>query len=181
MTQFYTWSQTPLNSVLITMTPQHLQTSCYERGKTHKNQTVYCKYFAWQLLSCCWEVVKFEERGGEIIYNDNTYCCGRHFFCKFWEQSQEPLLKWYQKCIQYFSSQQVQFQKTEGLQVFRTHFHHLCVKEEEVSLCWFCSHQSTKGERKTHQLSILAQSTVHIINQVTWNIEVYGIQHQTLH
>lgn len=54
MTQFYTWRQTPLNTCLITMTLQHLQTSCYERGKIYKVKV----FIADILCGSCYHVAE---------------------------------------------------------------------------------------------------------------------------
>lgn len=154
---------------------------CYERGKKTKIKLLIANILHGSCYHVAERWLKFEERGGQIIYSDNTYCCGRHFFCKLWEQSQSHYWNGIENALICFSSQQVQFHNTESLQVFRTHFHHLCVEEEEeVSLCWFCSQQISKGEGRTQQLSILAQPTVHITDLVRWHVEVYGIRHHTL-
>lgn len=131
MNQLAASSPTPSKTVLISMKLHLLQTRCYERGKRKKKiQKADCKYFAWQLLSCHWEVAKVEEREEERSFTVTTLIAVDVILSvSSGSRDSEPVLKWYWKCTQCFSSQELQFQNMEGLLILRTYFHHLCVLE----------------------------------------------------
>lgn len=131
MNQLAASSPTPSKTVLIPMKLHLLPTRCYERGKRKKKiQKADCKYFAWQLLSCHWEVVKVEEREEERSFTVTTLIAVDVILSvSSGSRDSEPVLKWYWKCTQCFSSPELQVQHMEGLLVLRTYFHHLCVLE----------------------------------------------------
>lgn len=140
------------------------------KRKNIQSQSFYCRYFVWQLLSCCWEVEKSEERGGEFIYSDNTYCYRHHFFYKFCQQHENHYWSGIKNAFN-VSSHRKGSSKIQRVCEFSGVIFTICVwRKKETSLWWFCSHKSSKGEGTTQQLSILAQPAVHIIDLVTCGI-----------
>lgn len=187
MNQLAASSPTPSKTVLISMKLHLLQTRCYERGKRKKKNSK-----GWLQILCMTATImplrsgeSWGKRGGEIIYSDNTYCCGCHFICKLWEQrfraSIEMVLKMHSMLL--FTGTAVPkyggFANSKDL---LSSFVCTWVKEEEADVfpyhtlfipCLFVGFAPTRAakvreESSNTELSSLAQHTVRIIDPVSW-------------
>lgn len=124
MNQFAVSSPIPSNSVLVSMKLQLLQTRCYERGKKKKFKWLIANTLHGSYYHAAVQVGKREE---ERSFTMTLTAVDVILSVSSGSRDSEPLLKWYWKYTQCFSSQELQFQSMEGLLVLRTYFHHLCV------------------------------------------------------